>query len=74
MSDLQSALETVDEDWLTDVIDDSIDMDWTGRVGAQAIIRALSKLREEQEARKVCGVCGTIGTAEHKGFCSESYL
>jgi len=27
------------EDWLAEVLDDSLDMDWTGRVGAQAIIR-----------------------------------
>ena len=32
-----------DEDWLTDVIDDSLDMDWTGRVGAPAIIAAWDK-------------------------------
>ncbi|SEM55320.1 hypothetical protein SAMN05192583_0603 [Sphingomonas gellani] len=29
-----------DEDWLADVLDDSLDMDWTGRVGARAIIAA----------------------------------
>jgi hypothetical protein len=32
--------DLLNEDWLADVIDDSLDMDWTGRVGAQAIIRA----------------------------------
>lgn len=29
------------EDFLTDAIDDSIDMDWTGRIGAKAVVRAL---------------------------------
>lgn len=32
--------EVPDEDWLTEVLDDSLDMDWTGRVGARAIIAA----------------------------------
>ena len=32
-----------DEDWLAEVLDDSLDMDWTGRVGARAIIAAWSK-------------------------------
>lgn len=31
--------EAPSEDWLAEVLDDSLDMDWTGRVGAQAIIR-----------------------------------
>jgi hypothetical protein len=35
--------EAPDEDWLTDVIDDSLDMDWTGRVAARAIIAAWEK-------------------------------
>lgn len=39
---LTHVLAGLDEDWLTDVIDDSLDMDWTGRVGAKAIIRALA--------------------------------
>lgn len=30
------------EDFLADAIDDSIDVDWTGRIGAKAIIRALN--------------------------------
>jgi len=30
---------TLDEDELTEILDDSLDMDWTGRVGARAIIR-----------------------------------
>jgi len=35
----QSQQITLDEDELTEILDDSIDMDWTGRVGARAIIR-----------------------------------
>lgn len=31
------------EDFLADAIDDSIDMDWTGRIGALAVIRALKE-------------------------------
>lgn len=31
----------LDEDWLTDVLNDSLDTDWTGRDGAKAIIAAL---------------------------------
>ncbi len=33
-------VEPPSEDWLADVLDDSLDMDWTGRVGARAIIAA----------------------------------
>lgn len=35
------ALAVVDEDWLTDVISDSLDMDWNARDGARAILAAL---------------------------------
>ena len=31
------------EDWLDEVIGDSIDMDWTSRVGAKAILRAMDR-------------------------------
>lgn len=34
----EEVVEAPSEDWLADVIDDSLDMDWTGRVGARAII------------------------------------
>jgi hypothetical protein len=30
------------EDFLADAIDDTMDMDWTGRVGAKGVIRALN--------------------------------
>lgn len=66
-------IETVDEDWLTDVIDDSIDMDWTGRVGAKAIMRELAKLQEQRIEAKVCHVCGAKGREDHAGHCSESW-
>lgn len=39
-------VDVPDEDWLTDVIDDSLDQDWTGRVGAKAIIAAWDKRHE----------------------------
>jgi len=35
--------EVLDEDWLADVIADSLDMDWTPHDGARAIIKALAK-------------------------------
>lgn len=66
-------IETVDEDWLTDVINDSIDMDWTGRVGAKAIMRELAKLQEQRIEAKVCHVCGAKGREDHAGHCSESW-
>lgn len=66
-------IETVDEDWLTDVIDDSIDMDWTGRIGAKAIMRELAKLQEQRIEAKVCHVCGAKGREDHAGHCSESW-
>lgn len=31
------------EDWLADAIDDSLDMDWTGRVGARSIMRQMEE-------------------------------
>ena len=34
------------EDLLSDAIDDSIDMDWTGRCGARAIIRRLEDAKQ----------------------------
>lgn len=70
-----SIVETLalDEDWLADVIDDSLDMDWTGRVGARAIVSRLREAQEEQRARRVCSICGAVGDADHKGYCSESW-
>jgi len=35
------ASEVITEEWLTDVLDDSMDMDWTTADGARAIMRAL---------------------------------
>lgn len=32
------------EDMLSDAIDDSLDMDWTSRLGARSIMRELDKL------------------------------
>ncbi|MCW2763403.1 MAG: hypothetical protein JWR85_3604 [Marmoricola sp.] len=37
------ALAAVDENWLTDVLADSIDMDWSPSVGARAIMQALAE-------------------------------
>jgi hypothetical protein len=37
------------EDFLADAIDDSMDMDWTGRVGAKSVIRALSSLTPKEQ-------------------------
>ena len=31
------------EDWLAEAIDDSLDMDWTGRVGARSIMRQMEE-------------------------------
>jgi len=36
--------EVLNEDWLAEVIADSLDMDWTPHDGARAIIKALTKL------------------------------
>ncbi len=33
------------EDFLADAIDDSIDMDWTGRIGARAVMRKIAALQ-----------------------------
>lgn len=38
------------EDFLTDAIVDSIDMDWTGRIGAKAVIRALKGTKDQPDA------------------------
>lgn len=35
----------IDEDWLTETIDDSLDMDWTGRVAARLILSRLGVTR-----------------------------
>ena len=74
MTELADMLATVDEDWLAEVIDDSLDVDWTGRIGARAIISALEDLRSARLSRQVCQTCGVAGDAEHKGFCSGSFL
>lgn len=34
--------QVLDEDWFDEVLNDSIDMDWSARDGARAIMRALS--------------------------------
>lgn len=49
-----------DEDWFEEVLSDSLDMDWTMRDGARAIVRALAKLNAprgdaEEAAQPRCG-------------------
>ena len=38
----KAVLDRFDEDWLSDIIQDSFEMDWTARDGARAIVRALA--------------------------------
>lgn len=40
------------EDFLADAINDSLDMDWTSRVGAKAIIREIAALRQPAPSRE----------------------
>jgi len=37
-------LELLDEDWLAETIDDSLDVDWTGRVAARCIVDRLDEI------------------------------
>jgi hypothetical protein len=61
------------EDEIAEVIDDSLDMDWTGRIGAKAVVRFLKERDEAARESRVCGVCGAIGSADHGSGCSESW-
>jgi hypothetical protein len=61
------------EDEIADAIDDSLDVDWTGRIGARAVIRFLKERAERACKSRVCHVCGAVGSADHTGNCSESW-
>lgn len=37
-------LELLDEDWLAETINDSLDVDWTGRVAARLILERMPQL------------------------------
>lgn len=39
-------LEVLDEDWLAEAIDDSLDVDWTGRDAARLILERMPELTE----------------------------
>jgi hypothetical protein len=39
-------LELLDEDWLAETIDDSLDVDWTGRVAARLILDRMPEITE----------------------------
>jgi hypothetical protein len=61
------------EDLIAEAIDDSLDMDWTGRVGARAVVDMLKQREADRRAKRVCGVCQAVGDADHAGHCSESW-
>ncbi|WP_203309783.1 hypothetical protein [Sphingomonas beigongshangi] len=44
--------DLLDEDRLAEIIDDSLDMDWTGRVGARAILRAITLPTQETKTKE----------------------
>ena len=66
------------EDFIADAINDSFDMDWTGAIGARAILKAFAKeglvvLPAIRPSTHPCGVCGAIGDQDHSGHCSQSW-
>jgi hypothetical protein len=61
------------EDEIADAIQDSMDIDWTSRIGARAVVRFMKERDEAARERKVCGICGAVGSADHGSGCSESW-
>lgn len=61
------------EDGIADVINDSLDIDWTGRVGARAVVQFLKDRDAAVRESRICHVCQAVGSADHAAKCSESW-